>query len=287
MLNLSRLLQAISDERPCGDDLTYSEDMDRIARARLEDDPALDQGVWVTTLRQADWPLVASRCAELIESRSKDMRLAAWLAEALAQTEGPRGLGDGLAVLAGLCEQFWDSVYPLGEDGDFDQRIGNLRWLVSRIPALMRVWQQEHGAVARSDAGHCAAMLQQLEQVCDRRLGSEGPSFAAAHESVQALELHAEDESASTLLPIVSETTPIGMQACGDGPIRNRQQALGELRRVAAYFRAAEPHSPVAYLAEKAASWGEMPLHDWLREVVRDSGQLAQLETMLGVASTN
>ncbi|MFC0169728.1 type VI secretion system protein TssA [Pseudoduganella danionis] len=285
MLNISQLLQPVSEERRCGDDLTYSNDMDQIARARMEDDPALDQGVWVTTLRQADWPLVAGRCAVLIETRSKDMRLAVWLAEALAQTQGPRGLGDGLAVLAGLCEQFWDGLYPLADDGDFDERIGNLRWLVSRIPALMCVWQREHGPVPRSDADYCAAMLQQLEQVSDRRLGSEGPSFAAAHESVQTMEVLAQEE-AVTLVPLVPETTTTGMQVGDGGPIRNRQQALGDLRRVAAYFRLAEPHSPVAYLAEKAASWGEMPLHGWLREVVKDGSQLAQLETMLGVAST-
>jgi type VI secretion system protein ImpA len=68
-------------------------------------------------------------------------------------------------------------LYPLADDGDFDERIGNLRWLVSRIPALMRVWRREHGPVPRSDADYCAAMLQQLEQVSDRRLGSEGPSL--------------------------------------------------------------------------------------------------------------
>jgi type VI secretion system protein ImpA len=88
MLNISQLLQPVSEERRCGDDLTYSDDMDQIARARMEDDPALDQGEWVTTLRQADWPLVAGRCAVLIETRSKDMRLAVWLAEALARTQG-------------------------------------------------------------------------------------------------------------------------------------------------------------------------------------------------------
>jgi type VI secretion system protein ImpA len=52
---------------------------------------------------------------------------------------------------------------------------------------------------------------------------------------------------------------------------------------VAAFFRATEPHSPVAYLADKAARWGEMPLHAWLRAVVKDEAALAQLEEMLGV----
>jgi hypothetical protein len=54
----------------------------------------------------------------------------------------------------------------------------------------------EHGPVPRSDADYCAAMLQQLEQVSDRRLGSEGPSLLQ-RTKVQALALLAQDESSN------------------------------------------------------------------------------------------
>ena len=36
------------------------------------------------------------------------------------------------------------------------------------------------------------------------------------------------------------------------------------------------------YLAEKAAKWGELPLHEWLRAVVKDPAQIAQLDELLG-----
>jgi type VI secretion system protein ImpA len=58
---------------------------------------------------------------------------------------------------------------------------------------------------------------------------------------------------------------------------------LAQLRVVADFFRRTEPHSPVAYLADKAARWGDMPLHVWLRAVMKDPGSLTQLEEMLGV----
>ena len=44
------------------------------------------------------------------------------------------------------------------------------------------------------------------------------------------------------------------------------------------FFRRTEPHSPVAYLADKAASWGEMPLHVWLKRVIKDETILSQVE---------
>lgn len=287
MLNIPQLLQPVSPEQPCGGDLTYSADMDQIVHARQQDDPALDQGVWVTALKQADWPLVVSRCATLIETRSKDLRLAVWLAEALALTQGPRGLGDGFAVLAGLCEHFWDGLFPLGEEGDYDQRIGNLRWLANRTPAMLRQWQQAHGTVLHADAEYCTAMLHQLEQVCDARMGIDGPSFTAARDGLLALAVHGPELAALPLSAAVQDGMADERLAGVAGPIHTRQQALSELRRVAAYFRATEPHSPVAYLADKAANWGEMPLHSWLREVISDGGQLSQLETLLGVPAAN
>ena len=57
-----------------------------------------------------------------------------------------------------------------------------------------------------------------------------------------------------------------------------------QLRAVAEFFRRTEPHSPVAYLADKAAHWGEQPLHVWLRALVKDETAVAHIEEMLGVA---
>lgn len=65
----------------------------------------------------------------------------------------------------------------------------------------------------------------------------------------------------------------------------SRAQALAQLRLVADYFRRHEPHSPVAYLADRAAQWGDMPLHLWLRAVLKEPGALASLDELLGVQS--
>ncbi|HEY0588573.1 MAG TPA: type VI secretion system membrane subunit TssM [Pseudoduganella sp.] len=39
-----------------------------------------------------------------------------------------------------------------------------------------------------------------------------------------------------------------------------------------------------SYLADKAAQWGDLPLHEWLRAVVKDPAQIAQLDELLGAA---
>lgn len=67
------------------------------------------------------------------------------------------------------------------------------------------------------------------------------------------------------------------------GVIYSRSDAVNALREVARYFRQNEPHSPVAFLAERAANWAEMPLDQWLAAVVKDDSTLRQLRELLDI----
>jgi len=291
------LLVPVSVSQPCGEDISFDACMDAIAAARRQDDPTLEQGEWATPLHSADWPLVANRCAELLRSRSKDLRLAVWLAEARAHTHRMRGLGDGFLLLAGLCERFWDHVHPLPEGGEHELRSGSLAWLLGRTPALVKdVPSDEDAEACLQDARHCLAALEQLQLVVDARLGAEGPAFGPAREAVlravaQAARAAPSEVSAAGTGTAGAEEEGAGARARAGMAVQRRpampdtrEHALAQLRLVAEFFRRTEPHSPVAYLAEKAARWGELPLHEWLRAVVKDPAQLAQLDELLGAA---
>jgi type VI secretion system protein ImpA len=139
MFSADQLLDPISATSPAGEDLAFSPELDAISLARKFDDPSLDQGEWVTELKEADWDFVVTRCAKLLQEKSKDLRLAVWLAEAAAKQYHLRGLAESLKLLAGLCDDYWDlGLYPEADDGDNEQRIGNLAWILNRCPALLR-----------------------------------------------------------------------------------------------------------------------------------------------------
>jgi type VI secretion system protein ImpA len=143
----------------------------------------------------------------------------------------------------------------------------------------------------RADAQACLDALAQLEQAADARLGHDSPGFSAARDAVQTL-LHALPAPAPQAAPS-AEAPAIAAPALPDaaaaprpqaaGPIRSRADAIAQLRTIAQFFRETEPHSPVSYFAEKAASAGEQDLHTWLRSVIKDQGSLAHLEELLGV----
>jgi type VI secretion system protein ImpA len=128
--------------------------------------------------------------------------------------------------------------------------------------------------------------IDRLEKSVDAAVGTDGPSFGAARSELESLVLFIKP-ALKEAVPAPGATDVVVMGAArapaADGPLQTRTQALAQLRAVADYFRRTEPHSPVAYLADKAAQWGEQPLHVWLRSVVKDDAAFAHIEEMLGV----
>jgi type VI secretion system protein ImpA len=332
MLDIEKLLAPVSEQQPCGEDLAFSSEIDAIVRARQADDPSIEQGAWVTDLKEADWKFVAKQCAQLIEKRSKDLQLAVWLAEAGVRTGGVRGLADSLELIAALCDRHWDGMYPQPDEDGFERRIGNLAWVAARIAPWLRVAPLTEGTpayglsdfdVARAHGGEalakldatrqrgarsfyrnllrdceqCRAAIDRLEQSVDARLGADGPSFSAAKSGLESVLMFvkplAGEEAVVKAAPAdaapaegaEAEQGGAGAAAAAGagGPLQSRIQALAQLRAIAEFFRRTEPHSPVAYLAEKAAHWGEQPLHVWLRALVKDDASFAHIEELLGV----
>ncbi len=80
-LNLSELLNPITEHSPCGEDYSFSNEFHRIKQARTQDDLLLDQGDWVTAPKQANWELVIETSTDLLQQHTKDIRLLTWLIE--------------------------------------------------------------------------------------------------------------------------------------------------------------------------------------------------------------
>ena len=72
------------------------------------------------------------------------------------------------------------------------------------------------------------------------------------------------------------------MVRASKGAINSRQDALKRLTEVSEFFRKTEPHSPVSYLVSRAVKWGNMPLEQWLQDVIKDDNVIHQLRQTLG-----
>jgi type VI secretion system protein ImpA len=137
-LDLAALLAPVPGPRPAGTDVRYAGDHDQIREARRADDPTLPQGVWRHEPKRADWAAVEALAETTLRERSKDLQVAAWLAEAHVHRYGFAGLAPGMALLRELCERFWDDLFPALEPDDPTARTAPLVWLNERLPGVLR-----------------------------------------------------------------------------------------------------------------------------------------------------
>ncbi len=101
-IDIEGLLSKISDESPCGPDLRYDPaylELEPLFQSRAEEEG------------EPNWTEAGKCCVELL-GRTRDLRLASYVALVLLKTEGIHGLRDGLALLQGLLERFWDHLHP-------------------------------------------------------------------------------------------------------------------------------------------------------------------------------
>jgi type VI secretion system protein ImpA len=138
--NAASVLNPIAGPSPTGESLRYEGTYDKIRDARTEDNPVLAQGVWKAPLKNAQWGEVARLCLDAIETRTKDIQIAAWLTEAWLHLYGLAGLREGLRVTAAICERFWDQLHPRSEsDEDLEYRLAPFEWINDKLPPVVRL----------------------------------------------------------------------------------------------------------------------------------------------------
>ena len=135
-IDVESLLFEVSPEAPCGEDLSYDaaflamEDMVRTKSAGGVVEGAEE------VIEEPNWREVREKSLELLR-RSKDLRVALYLALGLLKTDGLAGLCDGLAVLRGLLERFWDKLYPQLDPDDNNDPLERINILQSLSPATV------------------------------------------------------------------------------------------------------------------------------------------------------
>ena len=138
------LLNPIPGENPSGQNLRYDPVYDKIREARRAEEElqlseeASKKDVWARAIKKADFVQVLKLSTEALSKRTKDLQIAAWLTEALLVQEKIAGLTQGINLIRGLLENFWDTLYPEIEDGDLEMRFGPIEWVGARLDIQVR-----------------------------------------------------------------------------------------------------------------------------------------------------
>ena len=195
--------------------------------------------------------------------------------------------------------EFGRLTYAHHQEAQSIARIGDAKLREKKIAAGAILMDKLQAAIAGTsskfyvtlveDIQQCAAEFAKLGDALTQRCGAAAPPSSSIRAALDNA-LDVIRDLARAKLPAASSTTPAtagevktpadsaeGAPAESNGAvsvdaiIRNRDEALGQLLKVAEYFRRTEPHSVVSYALEQAVSWGRMSLPELLTELLEEA----------------
>lgn len=192
------------------------------------------------------------------------------------------------------------------EDSDFHEKSNVMDEFDQAISATSKNFQLNN----YQDFEKIFTHWESIKQVLDMLMGLEAPSFASIDSQLTDIrtslkkiykidtilpQQNLNQEVSSSQEPSVTNTSSQDMapnminqsqysfNVSPQSHIQNREQALVVLEQIAQYFKENEPHSPVSYMLEKTIKWSQMPLHEWLSQVIKNDNPLENVQELLGV----
>jgi type VI secretion system protein ImpA len=122
-IDLEGVLAAVSGSEPAGPDLGYDPSFAALERS-AQGKPQQQIGTTVVPGEEPDWKAVQRQSTELL-AKTRDLRISVYYFKALIRTAGWAGLAEGLTLLRGLIERYWDGgLHPrLDPEDDNDPTI--------------------------------------------------------------------------------------------------------------------------------------------------------------------
>lgn len=209
VVDVQRLLDTVSPDTPCGDDLEYDAAFLELERA-AQGQPERQMGDAVLPAAPPEWRQVRDLSVELFK-RSKDLRIANYFLQSAIALQGLPGLVQGLQLIRQLLAQYWDDLHPkldAEDDNDPTFRINALAGLNAE-PVIHLLWgmplisSRAFGSVSLRAALNAAG----LQRFASESLSSE--QLGAAFQDCDGEQLEAcrtaVNDAQSTLLSIERE----------------------------------------------------------------------------------
>jgi type VI secretion system protein VasJ len=166
---------------------------------------------------EIDWKRVVQGAGALLERKSKDLTVAAYLAHALHRTQGLSGLTTGLVLLSESIDRYWEPMFP-----DVKRprgRANALQWFTEKTQHALD--KARPGPLAEMEGLEAAA--RRLGKLAREKLGELCPAFGPVIEPVERLRNAALPPPAPRPPPppAAAETAPGAPAAApaGGGPV--------------------------------------------------------------------
>jgi len=239
------LLQPITADQPCGENLEYTDlasfDTYRLfGQSRPLDAPAEAGSSWVSRpLTSPEWIEIRDKARDAL-SRSKDLRLLAYLGTALIRTHGVSGLSATLNVASEWLNTHWAQIFPLLEDDNAIDRRSALSLftdpmvIVDGLRRVPLVSSRRYGTFTLRDIDVATHLLQPAkgEAVADEN------HIAAAFGAMPIAELTQVHENVSSAVAALHKIDDTMRESGGAEAAPNFELLSAQLARMSQVLRA-------------------------------------------------
>ena len=229
-----------------------------------------------------DWDLVVKNCAALLDKRTKDLNLAAYLTLALLKLEGYQGLAAGLGIINGYMGDLWPSVYPPAKR--MKARANLFQWLDDRIAEAVGA-EEPDGSQAEAVRKSFAAAQEMAKTIAEKvdvpvtglsdlraALKKWADNFPEPEQAAEPEPADDEDKPpaeevkapprpqspapAATAATAAPAARPAAVTPPGD--VKTGEEALDALDTLVNQMRGLNPASPLPYRLARVAKWGQL-----------------------------
>ena len=200
---------------------------------------------WGVADEEPEWEELRSACLAALD-KSRDLRPAVYLTAALLHTHGIPGFADGLRLLRGLLEQYWEPLFPpLDEDGDAMERssaLFNLTNFHKVLKPLRNTPLVEDRAVGRFSLQDIEIAEGKVE--APEGYGRELPQVGVIQAVFQAVGQETSRELAATIARAVEDLVAIeGLfrEHCGPEQAPDLSRLKEQLQRIGVALRTYSP----------------------------------------------
>ena len=254
-------ISPISADQPAGSDVRYEPEFDNLqAEIDKMSSPTASSGV--------DWKKVSTLSSDILQTKSKDILVAGYLAVSQIYCAKVDGFLTGVQIYRDLIEHFWDELFPAKKR--MRGRIGAITWWVEKTEGALK--QLPDGAFTAEQMQGSLDALDKIENLLRDYL-EDPPSISAVRRSLEGFTSKAETsqqpspeipgpaadpqpepiEAPKTQQPQQPQSTE-GIESEKDAG-RVLRSGLQELRKVATYFLETVPEKPISYRLARIAAW--------------------------------
>ena len=149
----------------------------------------------------------------------------------------------------------------------------------------------DHLETLIEDIDQCTAELEQFVAVLDAKMGSRASGLVNVAEVISQCQFMVRQVLSDTM-PIAPESQPNEAESATDdgNPATpsarspgSRADAYAQLDHAATVLQRLEPHSPIPYLVKRAVQLGRLPFPQLMKQLIRDTNVLDELDRELGV----